>query len=117
LSAGETVNISVFRNNKTIVFPVTTSVYPIDKAISLAYSLYGIKVEQYSVGVVIKEIDRRSYLYRVGAGPGDVIRQINEITITSLDDFKKAVIKYRLEQSAVVLLQRSGRGYYITVRF
>jgi len=117
LSAGETVNISVFRNNKTIVFPVTTSVYPIDKAISLAYSLYGIKVEQYSVGVVIKEIDRRSYLYRVGARPGDVIRQINEITITGLDDFNKAVIKYRLEQSAVVLLQRSGRGYYITVRF
>jgi Do/DeqQ family serine protease len=117
LSAGTTVNITVFRNNKTIVLPVITSVFPVDKALPLAYSLYGVKVKGGSNGIVITDVDRRSYLYRIGAEPGDVIRQINDISITGLDDFKKAVIKYRLENSAVVLLQRGGRGYYITVRF
>ncbi|MBW2217993.1 MAG: trypsin-like peptidase domain-containing protein [Deltaproteobacteria bacterium] len=117
LSAGDAINTSVFRNNKTMVFPVKTSAYPLDKALPLAYSLYGVNVKKHSIGVVIKEIDRKSYLYKIGAEPGDIIRQINEIAITGLDDFKKAVIKYRLEQSAVILLQRGGRGYYITVRF
>lgn len=117
LSAGTTIDITVFRNNKTIVLPVTTSVFPVDKALPLAYSLYGVKVEERAGGIVITKVDKRSYLYRLGAGPGDVIRQINDVTITGLDDFKKAVIKYRLENSAVILLQRGGRGYYITVRF
>ena len=117
LSAGTTVNAAVLRDNKTIVSSIVTSVFPVDKALPLAYSLYGVRVKGVSGGVVITDIDRRSYLFRIGAEPGDIIRQINDISIAGMDDFKKAVIKYRLENSAVVLLQRGGRGYYITVRF
>jgi serine protease Do len=67
-------------------------------------------------GVVVSEIDRRSYLAHIGVLPGDVIRQIDEISIKNIDDFKKAIVKYRKKASVVILLQREDQGYYITVK-
>jgi S1-C subfamily serine protease len=94
----------------------------------LAFRLMGIRVEnstpqtrkayQTAVrhGVFISEIDSRSQLASIGARPGDVIRQIDDMTINNKDDFKKAAVKYRHRQSLVILLQRGGQGYYITVK-
>ena len=67
-------------------------------------------------GVIISEIDNRSQLANIGARPGDVIRQIDDMTIKNKDDFKKATVKYRHKQSVVILLQRGDQGYYITVK-
>jgi hypothetical protein len=46
-----------------------------------------------------------------------VIRKIDEMPVDGLDDFYKAVIKYRWKNSVVLLLQRGNQGYYITVNF
>ena len=97
-----------------------------ENALALAYSLLGIKVETLfqgkrpsgksrGSGVVITEINPRSYLARIGAAPGDVIRQMGELTVSNLDDFKKAIVKYRQKKYMTLLLQRGGRGYYITI--
>lgn len=94
----------------------------------LAYKMLGVKVESLTAknrlkyktktrsGVVISAINPRSYLAQVGARPGDIIRQLDEKTIENSDDFKKAVIQYRQKTSIILLLQRGGRGYYITVK-
>ena len=99
-----------------------------EMAEDLALRLMGIRVEDltsknrrdYRIpvrqGVVISEIDGRSDLARIGARPGDVIRQIADAAIANKDDFKKAIVKYRQRQSVVILLQRGDQGYYITVR-
>jgi S1-C subfamily serine protease len=65
--------------------------------------------------VVIFKIKANSYLDRIGAKAGDVIRQIDDYTIQTSEDFKKAVIKSRRKNSVVLLLQRGEQGYYITV--
>jgi S1-C subfamily serine protease len=65
--------------------------------------------------VVILKIKANSYLDRIGAKAGDVIRQIDDYTIQTSEDFKKAVIKSRRKNSVVLLLQRGEQGYYITV--
>jgi serine protease Do len=44
-----------------------------------------------------------------------VIRQIDDYTIQTSEDFKKAVIKSRRKNTIVLLLQRGEQGYYITV--
>jgi serine protease Do len=54
-------------------------------------------------------------LARIGAEPGDVIRQIDDFTIQNAEDFKKAIVKFRGKNSMVLLLQRGDQGYYITV--
>jgi len=94
----------------------------------LAFRLMGIRVENSTPktrrtyrtavrqGVIISEINSRSQLANIGARPGDVIRQIDDMTIKNKDDFKKATVKYRQRQSVVILLQRGGQGYYITIK-
>ena len=52
----------------------------------------------------------------VGLEPGDVIRQIENIQISNLNDFRDALIKLPLEAHAVFLIQRGSRGYYVTLK-
>ncbi|MEW5908203.1 MAG: Do family serine endopeptidase [Thermodesulfobacteriota bacterium] len=128
IGVGETFPVRIRREGKEKIFSLTSESFPSEMALQLTHRLLGVAVENlnkrnrsaYRIfaenGVVITEIERSSYLARIGARPGDVIRQINEITIRNLDEFKKAVIRYRLKKSAVLLLQREDQGYYITVR-
>ena len=106
---------------------INTKVYPLELAEDLIFRLLGIKVEDltkkkrkaYRIfareGVVISKIKKNSYLAQIGAQPGDVIRQIDDYTIQTSEDFKKAVIKSRRKNTIVLLLQRGEQGYYITV--
>ncbi len=118
---GDTVKLNIWRNGKAITVMVKAKVFPIKLAEGLAYKLLGTRVENLNrssahKGVVIVELNRYSYLARIGARPGDIIRKIDEITIRNMNDFKKAVAKYRQKRSVVILLQRGGQGYYITVK-
>jgi serine protease Do len=128
ISAGETININIWRNGKTKEVSVKSSPFPIDLALDLAHNILGVTVKNLSKenryiyktytkeGVVITEINRDSYLARIGAMPGDVIRQMDELTIKNINDFKKAIIKYRNKKSLIIVLQRQDQLYNITVK-
>ena len=126
-AAGDTLNAKLWRNGKKQNVVINTKVYPLELAEDLIFRLLGIKVEDLtkkrrkayrifaSEGVVISKIKKNSYLAQIGAQPGDVIRQIDDYTIQTSEDFKKAVIKSRRKNTIVLLLQRGEQGYYITV--
>ncbi|UCH22156.1 MAG: Do family serine endopeptidase [Deltaproteobacteria bacterium] len=126
-ASGDTLNVRIWRNNRLLTVTVTTKIFPMELADELAEKLLGVKAEnltsqnrhRYGVtarkGVVITDIYPRSYLFRIGARPGDVIRQIDELNILNIEDFKQAVVKYRHKKTVIILLQRSDQGYYITV--
>lgn len=128
-AAGDRIKMKLWRSGKDISVSINAAVFPVERAESLAYSLLGIKVENLSQakhfrhgttaaeGVMISEILRQSYLAGIGARPGDVIRQLDDMTIKNMDDFEKAIVKYRNKASVVILLQRGSQGYYITVKF
>ena len=127
-AAGDKLKARIWRNNKVKTVSIKTRVFPMERAEKLAFRTMGIRVENINrqnrnyyrlltrEGVVISEIANGSHLDRIGARPGDVIRQIDDITISNKEDFKKAVVKYRQKQSVVILLQRGDQGYYITLR-
>lgn len=127
LAAGDTMQARLWRNGKEKTIAVETKVFPLELAEELAFKLLGIKVDDITKGVrrkyrlatrqgvVISKIKRQSYLAHIGAEPGDVIRQINDYTIQTREDFKKAIVKFRRKNSVVLLLQRGGQGYYITL--
>jgi serine protease Do len=127
-AAGDTLKTKIWRNGKTETAHIKSRVFPMEMADDLALRLMGIRVEDltpknradYRIsvrqGVVISEIDGRSDLARIGARPGDVIRQIDDAAIVNKDDFKKAIVKYRQRRSVVILLQRGDQGYYITLK-
>ncbi|MBU4185511.1 MAG: Do family serine endopeptidase [Proteobacteria bacterium] len=127
-SAGNTIKINLWRNGKALNVSLVAAVFPLDLAGELAYQLMGIRTENMSSrkpfaykitakqGVIITEINRQSYLYRIGVRPGDIIRQIDEINVKNLKDFEGAIVKYRHKTSVVILLQRGDQGYYISVK-
>ena len=127
LAAGKKLKAKFLRNGKKKTVVVKTKVFPIDLADDLAYRILGLRVEDLSgknrnryriiarEGVMISEIKENSDLAGIGARPGDVIRQIDDSTIETSEDFKKAIIKFRNKNSMVLLLQRGDQGYYITV--
>jgi Do/DeqQ family serine protease len=127
-AAEETVAINIWRKGKTSIISVQAEVFPKELALGLAYNLLGVVVENLSAknrytyktyakeGVLITDLQRQSYLARIGVRPGDVIRQMDEITIKNVEDFKKAIIKYRHKAALVFLLQRSDQLYNITVK-
>jgi S1-C subfamily serine protease len=65
---------------------------------------------------MVAELRRGSYLDGIGVRPGDVIRKINEVVVRTLDDFKKAVTRYRHKDSAVLVIQRGNDQYYVTMK-
>ena len=128
ISAGEAIHISLWRDGKTKEVSVQSSSFPIELALDLANNILGITVKNLSKknryiykthtqeGVVITEINRNSYLARIGARPGDVIRQVDELAIKNINDFKKAIVKYRNKASLIIVLQRQDQLYNITIK-
>ena len=128
IAAGEKIIVTVWRDGKTKTVSVKTSVFPKELALDLSYNLLGISVVNLSTknrytyktsakqGVLISDINRQSFLARIGTRPGDIIRQINDITIINIKDFKQAIIKYRQKKSLVIVLQRGDKLYNITVK-
>ena len=126
-AAGDLLNIYIWRNTKNIKVNLVARLFPFKLAPNLAYILLGLKVENLTAknrlyyktsekkGVVISELDRKSYLFGIGAKPGDIIRQIDDLTINNTQNFNKAIVKCRQKKSAIILLQRGGQGYYISV--
>ncbi|MBI5593689.1 MAG: Do family serine endopeptidase [Deltaproteobacteria bacterium] len=127
IPAGDTTSIRLWRNGKSLTLSITSAIFPEERAPALALKLLGIRVEKPAVkkqparqsasfgGVVISEIFPSSHLARIGVKPGDIIHQMGDVEIGSVEDFNKAIVKYRQKTSVVILLQRADQLYNITV--
>jgi Do/DeqQ family serine protease len=127
ISAGEPLEIQIWRGGRSLSVPVKAAEFPIERADQLAWSLLGIKVEDLTPknrkdfriaakeGVLIKEIRSGSQLARIGVRAGDLLRQIDESGISNHDEFSKVLVKVRQKASLVLLIQRGEQGYYVTV--
>jgi len=127
-SVGSKIKFKILRNGQQKIRSLTTSIFPENRAFELADKLLGLLVEDLSPenrrryqisareGVVISRIAPQSDLAGIGVDVGDVIRQMDDQAISSVDDFKKAIIKSRQKKNLVILVQRGEQGYYITVK-
>ena len=127
VSAGQTLKVHIKRRDKFLSVAVNAKVFPPEQALALATRLLGVSVANLDTqtrrkhriaaesGVLITELRNGTYLARIGAGPGDVIRRIDDFEINNIEEFKTAIVKFRRKKSVVLLLQRGHRGYYITV--
>jgi S1-C subfamily serine protease len=127
-SPGDLIAVTTRQGEGERVIEVHSRPFPVGLAEDLGFRSLGVRVKEISAalqlrhgitsrdGVVVSEVRQRSYLDRIGARPGDVIRKINEVVINSVADFLHAVIKYRHKEYAVVVIQRGDRQYNVTVK-
>jgi len=129
---GEEITLILTRRGKEISVSLATVRRPEEVAqleMKEEERLLGIKVssitpelrEKYRIGedeegVVITEVEKGGPADEVGLSSGDVIKEVNQETVTTLDDFKKAIRE--LNPGDIVLLRvRHGRwSVYITVQ-
>ncbi len=128
VGAGEKLLLSIYRKDKELSFSFETLAYPKERGPKLAWRRMGVKVtaldsaarQRFGVsarqGVVISAVRKESYMDQIGVLPGDVIRQIEDLSISDTETFITAMIKHRYKPSLIVLLQRQDALYHLTVR-
>ncbi len=117
-SAGQSLNIRLWRNGASRKVSVITADFPEELVARLPHLLLGITVAEASNeggGVMITQVDTGSELARIGVRPGDIIRQINDIRVDSSQLLRKTLVKYRHHPSVVLLVQRNNQLYNLTV--
>jgi serine protease Do len=124
---GDIISFSIIRNEKSLDIEVTAEEFSTEQAVKMVYQGFGLYVEditqrlvykyllQSKQGVVVTKVQKDSSSDRAGVEPGDIIRQVEQMQITDLTDFRKAMVKVNQKTSAVFLVQRKNRGYYITL--
>jgi S1-C subfamily serine protease len=127
--AGDTVDLEIWTQGHPRHVTLKALAFPMDRAPDLALRLIGIEVDDIAPqrqrfqsgvvvaedGVVVTKIKKDGHLARSGVKPGDVIRQLGDLKVSRTADFYRAVVKYRNQDSVVILLQRANQRYYITL--
>jgi len=127
-TANEIIHLVFFRNGIKQRISIKATPFPPDLALDLAFERLGFRVEELNrslaikyrlkerEGLVIVAIKKGSQANSIGLVPGDLIRGINDLSVNTKEDFRKAVIRYRLKERITVLIQRGWRVYSISFK-
>ncbi len=67
-------------------------------------------------GVVVLKVETGSRVFEAGIRPGDVILQINQKNISSLEEYKKTASKIKAKERILLLVRRKGQDLFVTIR-
>lgn len=67
-------------------------------------------------GVVVVKVETGSRIYEAGIRPGDVILQINQKNISSLEEYRKAASKLKAKERTLLLVRRKGQDLFVPIR-
>jgi len=73
-------------------------------------------IDESEKGVVVVKVDPNSKAFEAGIRPGDIVLQINQKNIVTMEDYKKAASKIRATERALLLIRRKGEDLFVTVR-
>ncbi len=73
-------------------------------------------IDEKEKGVVVIKVDSNSKVFEAGIRPGDIILQINQKDIGSIEDYKRTVSKIRSKERVLLLIRRKGEDLFVTVR-
>jgi serine protease Do len=123
-TTGDRLTLNLFRRGQEISISLQPSSFPPELAPETVYRRLGVKVgegrkgnAQHRSGVSIEEVKQDSEAARIGLRPGDLIAQVNEVTVTNLEDFKKAISRYHHLISLNLVVRRGPYAYSITLPF
>lgn len=73
-------------------------------------------IDESENGVVVVKVDPNSKLFEAGIRPGDIVLQINQKNIGTIEDYKKAASKIRSKDRVLLLIRRKGEDLFVSVR-
>jgi serine protease Do len=67
-------------------------------------------------GVLVSEVEPTSFADDIGFAPGDVISEVNGLSVTSVEDYRKAISKLKAGENVVFkVLRHSYNDRVMTV--
>jgi serine protease Do len=72
--------------------------------------------EEKEKGMVVLKVEAASRIYEAGIRPGDIILQINQKNVATLDEYKKVASKIKANERILLLLRRKGQDLFVTVK-
>jgi serine protease Do len=73
-------------------------------------------IDENENGVVVVKVDTDSKLFEAGIRPGDIVLQINQKNIATIEDYKKAASKIRSKERVLLLIRRKGEDLFVSVK-
>lgn len=111
---GEPVRIGLRRGGKVLEIELIPGRFPTDRAEALVARRVGISVGLAEVRVrggvaemlVISNVERGSAAARAGIRPGDLIRAVNSVEVSGIEEFRRAVRRAHPSGRLTLLIQR-----------
>jgi serine protease Do len=126
-SIGNTVKLAVLHNGQERTYRLKVASIPKSFVAEFVRKRLGLQVGNITRplvnkfqlftrnGVVVTKAQRGSPGGRRGISPGDVIRQVNQSSVSNMKEFNKAIIDAGDRDSTLLLVQRGRYGYYVTL--
>jgi serine protease Do len=73
-------------------------------------------IAQGEKGVVIVRIEQNSRAFEAGMRPGDLILQIDQKDITTIEDYRKAVARITAKDRILLLIRRKSEDLFVTIK-
>lgn len=119
LQIGDTANIDIIRGGERMTVEATIGkpkrpelagdkVHPTLKGVVLSAPTKG-QVE----GVVLDKVDTRSYAWKAGLRPGDIIVSANRYRVRNIDEFKQVA---NPRSPLLINLQRGGEAFFVVLQ-
>jgi len=67
-------------------------------------------------GVVVTGVEKGGIAYQAGLEVGDVIRQVNDQLIRDVEDYERAINRMKNRNSLVMLIERDGTLYFVSMK-
>jgi serine protease Do len=123
--AGEVIPMSVVREGERRDMEIRSGSISPETAMAISREWLGLDVSPLqgrsrggrdgTEGVMVTAVNRHSEAYRIGIRSGDIIRQVNNVQIREVEDYRRAMEQALNAESVVLLVVREGFGYYITL--
>jgi serine protease Do/serine protease DegQ len=119
LQVGDTATLDIMRGEErkslkaTIGKPIRPQLIGDTLHPTLAGTVLSATSKDQIEGVLLEKIDQKSYAWKTGLRPGDVIISANRYRIRNLDEFKQVV---NPRAALLINLQRDGEGFFVVLK-
>lgn len=110
------IELTLWRNEQARSLTLQPAAFSREQALALAAERWGLRLRQGEEALVVSEVLPGSPAQELGLRPGDRIYKIAGQAMDSLNDFVQSFMRYRMQQSIILLVARGDRGYYVRLR-
>ena len=111
------IGVEVWRDGKSLQITLRTEEIPPEHVRALTQERLGLRLAELPgpEGFEITEVDPTSPAGQIGFRSGDRLIAVNGLRLAGNDDLRRAIVDLRGRRRAIVVVQRGGGRYHVTI--